>query len=63
MDLSDSELELISESIGMTVSARSRKARRVPQHMKDEAEQAVTEAETLLNRVWDEQRQRRKTSA
>ena len=63
MDLSDAELELVVESIGMTVSARSRKARRVPQHMKKAAEEAVEEAEALIARVWAEQRQRRKTSA
>ena len=63
MELNDNELELVAESLGMTVSARSRKARRVPAHMKADAEKAAEEAEVLLNRVWSEQRARRRASA
>lgn len=63
MDLNDAELELIAHTLGITRDARARKARRVPMQMKSAANAELDEAEALLRRVYDEQKERRKTVA
>jgi len=63
MDLSDSELELIAKSVGITVDSLARKVRRVPVSMMQAASQELDENEALLRRVRDEQRDRRRASA
>lgn len=63
MELSDTELELIAKSVGITVDSLARKVRRVPTNMLQAASLELDENEALLRRVRDEQRDRRRATA